>query len=53
MCMCIGTDYSAMCKLIWFCFDMLMHMHVLHILLIFQFDILNSFWVINLYVFLP
>ena len=41
--MCIGTNYGAICELIWFSFGTLMLLHVLHTLLMFQVDISNSF----------
>ena len=37
------THISAIRKLIWFSFVRLMHRHVIHILLHFQINILNSF----------
>ena len=53
MCMHIGTNVSAFSDLIWFCFEAVMGQHVPHIVLKFQVNILNSSWIIAIYVFLP
>ena len=44
--MCIGADYSAICEPIWFFFGTLMSLHVLHILLVIQVNMLIVFQVI-------
>ena len=43
MCVCIGTNYSAISEPILFIFGILMHPYVPHIVLKFQINISNSF----------
>ena len=52
-CLCIGTNYSTICTLLWFYYGTLMGLHVLHTLQKYQIIISNSCWEINIFVFLP
>ena len=52
MCMHIGADYRTISEAVWFSFDTLMHLHVLHVLLKSQVNISYGFHDISIFVFL-